>query len=243
MSIVCHDLSRSGGRKVNEDAFGQLVSGPDSGCWVVADGLGGHGGGDVASRLVVESILREYQVQQDFSPVGVASLLEAAQRGLLSAQQGETRLSSMRSTATILLLRGEGALWAHIGDTRLYHFSRGRIAHQTKDHSVPQLMVDTGSISPADIRHHIDRNRLLRSLGNEDKFRPSVPEEAITLECGDGFLLCTDGFWEYVTETEMEVALAKASDPGQWLEYMELILLRRATVGHDNYTATAIFLE
>ncbi len=213
------------------------------GCWVVADGLGGHGGGDVASKIAVNSIIDTYKNRTEFSAEQLANMLGEAHQAILNDQQNSDRLSAMRSTVVVLMLQDAQAWWAHIGDTRLYYFSRGRIVQQTKDHSVPQVMVDAGDISAEAIRHHEDRNRLTRSLGNSGKLRTTVLDQASPIADGDAFLLCTDGFWEFVTEADMQAALAKSANPTAWLSAMEHILLSRAPASHDNYTATAIFVE
>jgi serine/threonine protein phosphatase PrpC len=236
-------LSQPGGQKVNEDASRNLMISPDRGFWIVADGTGGHGGGDVASRIVVDTMVEAYRYKPEFSSAHLRKMLDFAQYALLSRQQDDYRLSAMRSTVVVLLLEEAKAWWAHVGDTRLYHFTNKRIVHQTKDHSVSQAMVEAGDIAYKDIRQHEDRNRLTRSLGNDGQVRSTILTQSVTLDEGDAFLLCTDGFWEFVTEGEMETTFAKADTPEAWLAAMEVILLRNALANHDNYTATAIFLE
>lgn len=243
MKFTHATLSHHGGRKVNEDASRNLMISAGQGCWVVADGLGGHGGGDVASKIVVNSIVEAYQSNPEFSSAHLGEMLEFAQQALLLRQQDDYRLGGMRSTVVVLLLDEAKAWWAHVGDTRLYHFANGRIVHQTKDHSVPQAMVDARDISHEDIRHHEDRDRLTRSLGNNGKFRITLLDQPVEIGEGDAFLICTDGFWEFVTETEMEATLAKSDTPENWLAKMESILLRNAHASHDNYTAAAIFAK
>lgn len=237
MNYTHATITSPGGRKLNEDAYGHQILDAARGCWIVADGLGGHGGGEVASAIAVETILGSYRDHPECSPAQLTAMLETAQQTILD-RQDDHHLYGMRSTAVVLLLEVAKALWAHVGDTRFYHFSHGRIAHQTRDHSVPQAMVDAGDIAYADIRYHEDRNRLTRSLGSPGKVRITLDSQ--TIAPGDAFLLCTDGFWEYVTEAEMETELARANTPENWLEQMEAILLRNAPAGHDNYTATAI---
>ena len=236
-------LSNPGGRKVNEDAAKCLILSDEQGCWVVADGLGGHGGGDVASKTAVDTIIEVYQNKPEFTAEQLDEMLLLAHHAILQGQQDIDRLSAMRSTVVVLMLRDARAWWAHVGDSRLYHFAQGHIVQQTKDHSVPQVMVDAGDISADAVRHHEDRNRLTRSLGNDGKLRTTVLDQALPMGDGDAFLLCTDGFWEFVTESDMQAALSKATTPTSWLTAMEQILLSHAPASHDNYTATAIFVK
>lgn len=243
MKLAHATLTHPGGRKINEDAFKSLLISESQGCWVVADGLGGHGGGDVASKIAVDSIIDAYRHTPEFSAAQLHNLLATAHQAIVQGQQDAGRISSMRSAAVVLMLQDAQAWWAHVGDSRLYHFAHGLKAHQTRDHSVPQAMVDAGDIAYEDIRHHEDRNRLTRSLGNGGKLRTTIPDHSIGISEGDAFLLCTDGFWEFVTEAEMETVLANSPSPIDWLTQMEVILIRRAPPSHDNYTATAIFVE
>ena len=90
------------------------------------------------------------------------------------------------------------------------------------------------------MNRHPDRNRLLRVVGDDKPLRPELPAAPFAIQPGDAFLLCSDGFWEGVTEGEMEVTLAKAVNAADWLERMALCLRRLAKPGQDNYTALAI---
>jgi serine/threonine protein phosphatase PrpC len=99
-----------------------------------------------------------------------------------------------------------------------------------------------GEITPAQIRFHEDRNRLLRSLGNSG-FNPTIRENSAPLEPQDAFLLCSDGFWEYVNEREMEADLATAPGPKDWLTSMEARLKARVKSEHDNYSAIAVWFR
>ncbi|MBO7252716.1 MAG: hypothetical protein J6V25_08825, partial [Oscillospiraceae bacterium] len=133
------------------------------------------------------------------------------------------------------------ARWMHVGDSRLYHFVNGKLVHQTTDHSVSQMAVMMGEITTHQIRFHEDRNRVLRSLGGEN----AKADVSALLDVSSGnhaFLMCSDGFWEYVYEDEMEKTLQQASDPQAWIDSMEAILKQRIPSNNDNYTAGTVFV-
>jgi serine/threonine protein phosphatase PrpC len=241
MKIIADGLSKKGGRKVNEDYAGFACRAKD-GCFLVADGLGAKGGGDIASESVVETVLEEYQEQPGIETDDIMRMLTAAQTELRAEQKKDERRAGIRTTLVQLVIEDGYAAWAHIGDSRLYRFRDGYVAFQTKDHSVPQTKVAAGEITADQIRNHPDRNRLTRAMGSPNAFRPAVLETPIRLERDDAFLLCTDGFWEYVLEGEMEDTLDESRTPGEWLASMERILLTRAGAKHDNYAAVAVFL-
>ena len=243
MRFITKPLTHRGGRNQNED-FCDYYAVEDGGCWVVADGLGGHFGGKIASETAGTAFIESFAGNSwPLAQDALCRHLRAAHEAVLRRQQVDSRLAGMRTTLVALISDGSSALWAHIGDSRLYGFRGEKIVVATKDHSVPQAMVDAGEIPPEAIRHHEDRNRLLRDLGGEKGIRPAIPQAPWKLQDGDKFLLCTDGFWEYITETAMEAELAKSDAPGQWIENMERRIQKSAPDDHDNYTAIAIFVE
>ncbi|MBW2709092.1 MAG: serine/threonine-protein phosphatase [Deltaproteobacteria bacterium] len=232
-------LSEAGGREENQDYCGLTGKG-EFNCWVLADGLGGHRGGAVAARLAVETFLEVFSQNPEMSPRSMTAYIEAAQDAIFRRQEENPRLYSMRTTLVALISTPEGALWAHLGDSRLYHFRGGGIIFQTRDHSVPQAMADAGKITVDEIRRHEDRNRLLCALGNEKNLRPAVEKKSHPVNPDDAFLLCTDGFWEYVVETEMIADLVRSPDPETWLDMMTTRIKERTEDRHDNYSAIAI---
>ncbi|MCC6294747.1 MAG: serine/threonine-protein phosphatase [Bryobacterales bacterium] len=232
-------VSSAGGREANQDeARFQLSSG--GGCWVLCDGLGGHGGGETAARIAAATILQCHEQYAECSPPALRTYLESARRAVLAERVNNPYLAAMNSTAVLLVAAAGTALWAHVGDSRLYWFRNGRLQSQTLDHSVPQSLAAAGKINARDIRFHEDRNKLLRTLAGGETLEPGVAAEAVHLKPGDSFLLASDGLWELVRETEMEVELARSSTAQAWLCGIETRLRSRTFAGHDNYSAIAL---
>jgi serine/threonine protein phosphatase PrpC len=241
MELKISVLSKPGGRAVNEDAYG-FWAGPD--CWFCAlsDGVGGHAGGDVASKLVVQQIMAWFYRQPDASGDNIAAALRAANAALVAEQRRCPELADMRATILVLALdtRRATAIWGHIGDTRLYCFRGKAILSQTRDHSVVQSMVDAGYLAPGDVRSSPNRNALLAALGDARQFDPRIEAAPLPLRDGDLFLLCTDGFWEYVEEADMEQGLQVAQAPEAWLQRLERMVVQRGRPGQDNYSALVV---
>ena len=222
-----------GTREVNEDcAF--LKEEKNSLVAVVADGLGGQGGGQFASKIAVD-YLCEFLPMQDEEELH--KRYEKANDEILGNQKAGIK---MMSTAVSLYIEDNKALWAHIGDSRLYHFYNGQMIMQTYDHSVSQMAVYRKEITQEEIWFHEDRNRILRALGGDEEVREE--QNSILLETGfHAFLLCTDGFWEFVLEKEMEETLQSSPTPEEWLVKMCNVLQQKNVDEHDNFTAAAIF--
>ncbi len=235
-------LSSRGGRDDNEDSCGFLMK-QESGCWVLCDGLGGHRGGEVASRLAVDAALASFDADPRVSTEALGAHIERAHAAVLDRQRTESELAGMRTTVVLLLASAEAGMWAHAGDSRLYWFRDGKVREQTRDDSVPQRLADAGEIRADQIRFHEDRGRLLRSLGARPEPGASFAAMSEPPQSGDRFLLASDGFWEWVNESEMEQDLAAAPRPKDWLERMESRIRERVSGDHDNYSAIAVGCE
>lgn len=227
--------SDTGGRSCNEDSVRQFTNGGGL-CLVLADGLGGHGGGDRASAEVCRTVCEGFRGR--VSPAILTELLQTAHKRI---QMMQTPLCSMKSTAVVLAVADGRAAWAHAGDSRLYHFLNGKLVFQTRDHSASQIAVMLGDITSDQIRFHEDRSRVLRALGQEGALKVDAQEEMLT-SGKHAYLLCSDGFWEYVLEDEMETDLREASDPEDWLRRMRARLAQRIGTDNDNNTAAAVWL-
>ena len=228
-----------GGREINEDAVGAYQNAGNY-CFVLCDGLGGHGMGEVASALVrdvFEDMFRKTDDMVNF----LGDAFSAAQSILLSEQQRCHAEQKMKTTGTALVIDETHARLGHIGDSRIYWFNHGRIKARTLDHSVPQMLALSHEIKESEIRHHHDRSIVLRVLGTEWEQPQYELMAPIPLRKCDAFLLCTDGFWELLEEKNMIAALKKTSTAKEWLENMlSSVKINGAGIDMDNYSAIAV---
>lgn len=206
-----------------------------------ADGLGGHGGGELASECACKAFAEAAQRIKRMDAAVLGACMTAAQEAVMGLQR-ETGMD-MKTTFTAIA-ESDGRVFAgHVGDTRIYRFRADGSLFQTKDHSVPQMLVSAGEIEAKDIRFHPDRNRLLKVIGIPwDRPMYAIDFDGEAIIPGDRFLMCTDGFWEWITEDEMRSELNRSKTPEAWLRRMEKIVLGRGG-GHrmDNYSAVALF--
>ena len=228
----------AGTRDHNEDACGYGAQ-DGRACFVVADGLGGQDKGEVASHAAVDYIMEHFQEMECCSEESLLALLEGADQAVRERQE---ECPDMRTTVAAAFVENGRFWYFHAGDTRCYYLKNGCIYTRSKDHSIPQVEVSMGEIRTEDIRFHEDRNKLLKVLGDAEKIRIGRLDEPVEIEPGDAFLLCSDGFWEYVYETEMEIDLVKSRTAKEWMEYMVKRLLLRPAVERDNYSVLVCWL-
>ncbi|MDR1668650.1 MAG: protein phosphatase 2C domain-containing protein [Oscillospiraceae bacterium] len=235
MEFDIGSFSSAGGKEKNEDTV--LVLRKAHGlAAVVADGLGAHGGGEIASASAAAAIRGALPETGYTDTSALSACFQAANKAVLANQKPGV---AMKSTAVLLAIEREKAVFAHVGDSRGYCFRAGKLSGQTMDHSASQLAVLRGTITADQIRFHESRSRLLRALGADE----AAHEEILPLPAplpGDAYLLCSDGFWEYVTEPEMEADLAKSRSASAWLSYMLSRAGARLQAEHDNLSAIAV---
>lgn len=234
-------FSDSGTRPNNEDNIGMYEDGENY-CFVLADGLGGHGKGEVASQIAVDSSILKYVEMEDRRDF-LKEAFESAQATITRYQNEERSCMDMKTTMVALVVQEDSVQWGHIGDSRLYYFQRGRLKERTLDHSVPQMLVSVGRLKEREIRHHPDRNRLLRVLGIEMDEVNYQESEPVARTGQQAFLLCSDGFWELIEEKKMEALLKKAESPEHWVRLMQEVILKNGkNTDMDNYSAIAVWL-
>lgn len=218
----------------------------ENGIFVVADGLGGHSCGEVASSCVrdvlLEGELPGGEIPEGGDPVRWLEERISYANGQVLALQEEMG-AVMKSTAVVLSVTGERALWAHVGDSRLYYIHEGRIRAFTEDHSVAYKKYKAGEISRSEIAFDEDQPRLLRSLGSQERNEPVVRAYEEPLAPGDAFFLCTDGVWEFLDDDEIVIDLLKSENARQWAEYLLLRMMERIDGENDNLTMLAVMLK
>ncbi|HSE97080.1 MAG TPA: Stp1/IreP family PP2C-type Ser/Thr phosphatase [Blastocatellia bacterium] len=208
--------------------------------FVVADGMGGHSGGEIASRLAAEVITRTYYEDDDDSQTALKNAFREANRQIYEVALKDDSLKGMGTTCTALVLRDGSAISAHVGDSRLYLVRNGHIYLMTEDHSAVMEMVKRGWISLSDARHHPDKNVILRAMGSHPEVEVSTWQEPFPLKAGDRFLLCSDGLYDLVEDEEIK-QIVLAVDPQNACE--KLIEIAKERGGHDNITVAIASLK
>ncbi|MEN9868503.1 MAG: hypothetical protein RL748_4093 [Pseudomonadota bacterium] len=247
MSVNRAQLTALGHRPSNQDALGCATQ-DGLMCFVMSDGTGGHSGGEVAARLVVEAILAQFMREASFGARALRSYIDCAIVKVAQNKKLSEKRRAMSATVATLVIDqiNRCALWAHLGDTRVYMFRHNRLLHMTSDHSLAQRFVDAGYSRAEQIRTHPQRSVLYAAIGAEGDTFPEVTREAVDLIDGDAFLICTDGFWEWIVETQMEQALSQAQSSEEWLEKMNQIAAGNVLVSgkqRDNFSAYTVLLR
>ena len=243
MRLMTHHVTSSGGRHFNEDALKE-VTGRKFALLALADGLGGHDGGELAARRCVETVAAVFSRTPELSDAFLQALVEEADRAVATLRLERRKpASSMRTTLALLAVCGNDARWAHVGDSRIYWFRQNVLMQRTRDHSVSELVMglpDHTSVAPPD---KADRNRLLRAVGAGRGCRAELSNAVVTLQAGDAFLLCSDGVWSLVSDPEITACLSKAATPLDWCVALEEKLRQHLTCDtleeHDNYSMIA----
>lgn len=235
-------------REANEDSFLLL---PKNALWIVADGMGGHAGGQEASKITVqtcgEAIVRrlaeaEAEAADSDELVNVAVVLDAAVREacaqVFDTARQRPELTGMGSTVTLMLIYGSFAWFAHVGDSRAYLIRNGEIHQVTEDHSLVQEQVTAGLITPEQARVSMMRNIITRSIGFERDVKVDVA--ALPIQRGDCFVLCSDGLTGHVEDPAI---LAVVSSAKRRAVARTLVDMANAGGGEDNSTVVVVTVD
>ena len=218
-------------RSVDQDRCAEFQVPAGAKLLVLADGMGGHAGGEHASRIAVETIGEVFQSDFGDAEATLRRAFDAANEAILQEARDHFELHGMGTTTVALLISPDGAWTANVGDSRAYRLRDEKIELLTEDHSVVFEEVRSGRISPSQAATHPLRNRLLRCLGIQPGVVVDV--ERVGIEPGDCFLLCSDGLWGELEEEELRALLSKEQP-----ENAARLLIERANEngGEDNIT-------
>jgi serine/threonine protein phosphatase PrpC len=237
--------SESGQRATNEDALRVGEAGTTRYA-VLADGAGGHEGGATASRRVVAAV--EATLAAPDAAFVADSLTQALLAAHLALQQDQVGAQGrQRMHATVIALwidtRHDRALWSHVGDSRLYRLRYGAVDRVTADDSVVHRMLEEGILTPQQAQAHPLKNQLLAAVGMQDILEPHTLAQPEPLDDGDAFLLCTDGWWGALSESQIIATLTDADTPQHWLGAMRELISARAALHQDNFSAIAVWVR
>ncbi len=205
---------------------------------IVADGMGGHSSGEVAATLAVDIISRGYYAPSDLAPRDVlAHSITEANREIYEASLKADRFAGMGTTIIALVVRGDKAFWAHVGDARLYLLRKQRLHVMTIDHSQVMEMVQQGIITLQQAQGHSDKNIVSRALGTQPEVEIEFSDD-LSIEPGDVFLLCSDGLNDMVPDDAIEEILLNEGDEHHAAD--RLIEAAKNNGGHDNVTVGVV---
>jgi PPM family protein phosphatase len=244
MKYQITQCSLRGARQHNEDRVGYAER-DNAVLMAVADGLGGHRGGDVAAEILVQTLLHVFQTLRHpliqrpsmFLALGVLQ----AHHAIIARGQASDPPIEPRTTCVACLVQNGYAYWAHVGDSRLYHFRGGRMLLRTQDHTTVEELHQGGLLSEQEMLEHPHKSHLLNCVGGPVTPTVSVGVET-ALQPGDTLLLCSDGLWEAFTPEEMLPHLrAPALDAG--VEEMLLAAVKKRRLNSDNVSAVCLRWE
>ncbi|HEY8553916.1 MAG TPA: protein phosphatase 2C domain-containing protein [Burkholderiales bacterium] len=244
MKYQIAQLSTPGGRSSNEDrcAIGERKNAV---LLALADGLGGHTGGELASQTAIETVMRLFQgvkqprINDPFAFLAFSML--KAHRAIVSRAQAHTPPLEARTTCVLCLVQEGYAYWAHVGDSRLYHFRAGRLLTRTEDHSTIEELRRDGVITEDEMATHPRKSYLLRCLGSRTEPRISLGSET-PLQTGDTLLLCSDGLWEGLPAEDIAKHLA-VPRLERGVEEMVYAAEKRMGANCDNVTVACLRWE
>lgn len=232
------DVGRS--RSVNEDSF---VIRPAAGLYLVADGMGGHGHGEVASRVAARSICEALASDGARRPGRLSErLTEAirrANRELRREVEEDGALSGMGTTVVAMLAAGGRAAIAHVGDSRCYRLREGVCELLTRDHTWVAEQISAGNISESQARVHPFKSVVTRALGSDDRVEVELLE--LSSAVGDRYLLCSDGLTAMIPDDVIRRRLDADASPEAVCRH--LVHDANAAGGHDNITVVVVTVE
>lgn len=198
--------------------------------FAVADGMGGHEAGEIASEITVNTLAE--LVPNHLDAEGLTAAVEAANYNVLKAPRQGIGRDGMGTTLTAAMLEGERLLIAQVGDSRAYLLHRGHLQQITRDHSLMADLIEAGQITPEEARTHPNRSVITRAIGSDIHMRPDIYE--LNVSAGDRVLICSDGLSSMVSDHAIQAIMKRQSDPQRCAD--ELVQAALENGGADNVT-------
>lgn len=217
-----------GGHDPNCDCA-KVVEQDDQILMVLCDGLNGLPCGDEAAQIITDTAMEVFLTGETPSSVCVK-----ANAKFREMQMDDVHLRRAGSTICVVRIKNGHCSWANVGDSHIYHFSQSMLAHHSVDDTRTYMSFERGEIEYEAIREQDERTGLMVCVGQNESITPH--EEEFDLQEGDAILVCSDGFWEYVYETEMLIDMHKSSNPEEWARTMLLRAVQRSHLKGDNLT-------
>lgn len=221
-------------RKLNED---NLLERPEMGLWVVADGMGGHAAGEVASQMIVDNLKKIHEgISLDRYIDDVEERLLKVNEKLLEKSRESTKKHTIGSTVVVMIAYRNYCIFMWAGDSRLYRLRDGELRQMTIDHSQVELYVEQGLISREEAQVHPHGNMITRAVGATDDLYLDMDMQ--TMHSGDRYLLCSDGLTKHLVDFEIEDILAEEGDTEETCKVLVDLTLERGA--GDNVTAIVV---
>jgi PPM family protein phosphatase len=204
---------------------------------IVADGMGGHAAGEIASRMAIDTVSKTYFDRDESSEESLFFALTKANRNIWQSAAKNVQQKGMGTTCTAIAIVDTRLYLAHVGDSRAYLLKKGQLFQLSKDHTYVQTLVDQGVITPTEAEKHPERNVLTRAMGTHSKVEIDVAALPHAFEDDDRLFLCSDGLYDYLSNDEIAQLLLQ---PSLSESAAQLISLAKQRGGHDNITVLLV---
>lgn len=229
-------------RQNNEDYFKVMT---DEQFFVLADGMGGHRAGEIASRKAVEELCRLFSEERlmfreslDIAEQLLAGIIKSVNSYIYQLGKGDREHKGMGTTLCVLFFHPEGLILGHVGDSRIYRMRRGKLDQLTKDHSLMRELIDLGQLNEGEAEVFLYKNIITRAVGTDMQVVPSVRHTSV--EVGDYYLMCSDGLTDMVPLDEIEEVLKNHSEDKA---VKLLVETAKKNGGYDNITLVLVKVQ
>lgn len=225
-------------RNLNEDSIG-FIEINDGYVFIVCDGMGGHEGGEIASKAAIRFIIESLNAHNiENSVIALHQAITFANQQIYLTAQNRPDLKGMGTTVAVLLIYKDEIYTAHVGDSRIYVLSNNQYFQITKDHSIVQEMVDKGIIRSSEAENHPRKNEITKALGIKEEVAPAINGKSLKAKAGDRFIICSDGLSGLVSFNVFNKAVAENKLPETCAK--ELVALAKKGGGDDNISVQVV---